>query len=538
MSVMTPDQLRQRQGRGGQPPLVPQPQPAPQLQRQAVIDQLGTSPDAPAPLAGAQPAATSPGIFARGGKVKQLPGMDTGKLAAGGLSTGANIAGKALGATATGAAVGSGISLGTDYLAGKLKPKEDMPTFGGPNGQYLDAYGRRFEGTGPGVAGGAVKGAGYGANPGLVAATGGLSVAAGALGGAIWGAATKNAKSAFTDFRVEDAAEAIKNAYKNELGREASDDEVMAHLVGTGFDPTGKDRWSGEKDINRILNVVRESPEAQAFRTRGSVVDQLGQSPAEPAAAAVQAAQAASRAAGPKGTGTVPRTYGAGDPAAGASVAAASGQPTATTDLESRAGQGAGDLERQLGLPAGSIQTATGSARTAAPDASGWNTDGYQAPGYVPAQAGPVPAGWDATKWNDPNHQTPKYGVGRILSNFPPTVEGLAAAMPDIEQAYPGTTFNGKDKLTIPGVGTVDVLEAAGVGGKAWRWGAEDGGGGGGAAARAGGARAADTVDLGARAPQPDVIDQDTLAALKAELERIISGQPDRQALLSQMGAA
>jgi len=196
--------------------------------------------------------------FARGGQVSQVPGRGPG-LTNAAVATGANLAGRAAGSTAAGGAV----SLGTDYVGGKLKPDEEQPTFGGPFGQYTDRFGRRLEGAGPGRAGGAVRGAGYGANPALVAATGGLSVPVGALAGLAVGAATRNAPSAYSDFRVEDAADAIQQMYRAELGREASDAEIMTHLQNQGWDPNGGDRWVGEKNLFAVLQAIRDSPEAQ-----------------------------------------------------------------------------------------------------------------------------------------------------------------------------------------------------------------------------------------------------------------------------------
>ena len=82
----------------------------------------------------------------------------------------------------------------------------------------------------------------------------------------------------------------------------------------------------------------------------------------------------------------------------------------------------------------------------------------------------PVLAGWDATKWNDRSHQSIKYRVGRILARYPPTVEGLKQAIPELQAAFPGLTFDGKDSITIPGGGPVDVLQGASQGGTAWQW--------------------------------------------------------------------
>ena len=98
------------------------------------------------------------------------------------------------------------------------------------------------------------------------------------------------------------------------------------------------------------------------------------------------------------------------------------------------------------------------------------NTNGYDAPEYIPEGSAGAPAGWDTEKWANAAHQTPKYGVGRILAQYPPTTAGLAQAWPDIQRAYPGATFDGKDKIMIPGVGTIDVLVGASQGGSAWQW--------------------------------------------------------------------
>jgi hypothetical protein len=506
--------------------------------------------------AGAAPATTSVSPFARGGKVTQLPGSgvkeQVGNLAG---SIGTQIAAKQLGGTAaqtaagtaaqtglksaltsgaSGAAAGAGVSLATGMLADKLRKKEEQPIFGGPNGQYLDDKGRRFEGTGGGTHSNMVKYAGMGANPALAASTMGLSVAGGALFGLAKAAATRNAPSAYTDFRVEDGADAIKAAYKNELGRDASDDEVMGMLQGQGWDPNGGDRWVGEKGINSVLDHIRASPEAQAYRAGG------GGAAGEPTVE-TSVPEGATRSGG-----AVADALGAGggDPFSTGTKAlqaklapAAAAQPT--IDLSGRAGQGSGALEERLGLPPGSIQTATGAAGagldTAAPEAAApmpgseaWNTEGYQAPQHLPASVGNVMPGWDATNWNDPNMQTPKYGVGRILSNFPGTLGGLKQAMPEIIKAYPGTTFDGKDKISIPGVGDdIDVLINAVDGddnsGSGFQWPSE-GGDAGGAAAGAGAG--------------PSLIDATGGASNQGDVQAIIAQLIGREGQQSETGLA
>lgn len=89
--------------------------------------------------------------------------------------------------------------------------------------------------------------------------------------------------------------------------------------------------------------------------------------------------------------------------------------------------------------------------------------------------AGACLPGWDCCKWNDGMHQTPKYVVGRIIYAFPPTPAGLRQALPLIKAIYPGTEIlPGKgDKVHIPCVGVVDLVVAAGEGGKGWWWGAD-----------------------------------------------------------------
>ncbi len=85
----------------------------------------------------------------------------------------------------------------------------------------------------------------------------------------------------------------------------------------------------------------------------------------------------------------------------------------------------------------------------------------------------PCPPGYDPAKWVNLSHNTPKYAIGRILSYYPPTPDGLTQAMPEIQKAYPGTTRLGDDKIDIPDVGIVDVgLSFSIGGGVGWWWGA------------------------------------------------------------------
>jgi len=80
--------------------------------------------------------------------------------------------------------------------------------------------------------------------------------------------------------------------------------------------------------------------------------------------------------------------------------------------------------------------------------------------GFDPTNA---PAGFDPAKWADPNHQTPKYVVGRITQSYPNTPEGRAAAAAEILAAFPGAEQIDEDDFFFPGIGIVDIYgDAAG----------------------------------------------------------------------------
>lgn len=89
-------------------------------------------------------------------------------------------------------------------------------------------------------------------------------------------------------------------------------------------------------------------------------------------------------------------------------------------------------------------------------------------------------AGYDSTKLANENHRSAKYEIGRILQYYPNTPEGLKAALPEIQQLAPNARIVGSkgDKIDFGGyvdgrgeaIGVIDVLEAAGLGGRAWQW--------------------------------------------------------------------
>lgn len=84
---------------------------------------------------------------------------------------------------------------------------------------------------------------------------------------------------------------------------------------------------------------------------------------------------------------------------------------------------------------------------------------GPQFPGTVSPQA---PRGWDAGKWGDTQHQTIKYTVGRMISKYGFTPQGLQAAAPEL--ATLGVTVVGKDSIRLPDGQVVDVVTNASSG--------------------------------------------------------------------------
>jgi hypothetical protein len=88
--------------------------------------------------------------------------------------------------------------------------------------------------------------------------------------------------------------------------------------------------------------------------------------------------------------------------------------------------------------------------------------------------------GFDPTKMADTEHKTFKYEIGRILQFFPNTPAGLKDALPEIQKLVPGAKIIGTngDKIDFGEfednrkfrIGVIDVLQAAGAGGKSWQW--------------------------------------------------------------------
>jgi hypothetical protein len=122
----------------------------------------------------------------------------------------------------------------------------------------MAGYDRRGGGTG-GAGRGLMGGASMGATAGSILP--GIGTLAGAgIGGAIGGLKgmfSNRADSAPSDFELADAQDAIRNAYRMYLGREASEAEVMDQIRGQGWEPG--DRYVGQSGLTSVLRAIQQA---------------------------------------------------------------------------------------------------------------------------------------------------------------------------------------------------------------------------------------------------------------------------------------
>ena len=166
------------------------------------------------------------------------------------------------------------------------------------------------------------------------------------------------------------------------------------------------------------------------------------------------------------------------------------------------------------------------------------DTDNYARPQYTVAARGPAPPGYNQEKWANPLHQTPKYVVGRILQQFAPRTETVDAAVAEIAKAYPGAVRVGSGDVKIPGVGIMDILVGADVGGKRWHAGSAGGGGG---AKGAGGGKGGGVPGITAYDPS-DLTSSSALADIIKSIQGISGGgrnlATNRDALMAVLQGA
>jgi hypothetical protein len=133
---------------------------------------------------------------------------------------------------------------------------------------YFEGYERRNEGAG-GVWNGVKTGTGVGlAASKFVGPYAPLAIAGGAVIGGIAGAFTKNAKTAKTDFLPKDARQILQQVYRQELGRDATPQEIESTLAGQGL--KAGDKGVGEAGMRSVIAAIRNSPEGRLFRSTSS----------------------------------------------------------------------------------------------------------------------------------------------------------------------------------------------------------------------------------------------------------------------------
>lgn len=79
--------------------------------------------------------------------------------------------------------------------------------------------------------------------------------------------------------------------------------------------------------------------------------------------------------------------------------------------------------------------------------------------------------GFDMQKLDDPSKMSVKYQAARVFQNYAPTVDNLADVVAALNNAGLTATQVGDDTIDFGGsVGKIDVIRAAGEGGRAWQW--------------------------------------------------------------------
>jgi hypothetical protein len=157
--------------------------------------------------------------------------------------------------------------------------------------EYDDPYTRRMEGS-PSVGGSAATGAGIGGS--IVPGAGHV---VGAAAGAIAALFAKNAKTAMTDFAIDDAKQVISQAHKDAFGRDITPEYLDQIVRGQGWQDG--DRWMGQDSLAYVLDQF------------------ASQAPGDRAATAAANAAAAAPAAGATPAGAQAGATGGGLPFSG-----------------------------------------------------------------------------------------------------------------------------------------------------------------------------------------------------------------------------
>jgi hypothetical protein len=154
--------------------------------------------------------------------------------------------------------------------------------------EYDDPYTRRNEGAG-GAGKGALKGASIGGSvyPGVGHVVGGVA-------GAIAGAFTRNAKTAMTDFAIDDARDMIAAAHKDAFGRDITPEYLDQIVRGQGWEDG--DRWMGQDSLAYVLDQFAQ--QAPGDRAETAAANAAAATPTPAAGAAPAGATAGATGGG------------------------------------------------------------------------------------------------------------------------------------------------------------------------------------------------------------------------------------------------
>lgn len=398
--------------------------------------------------------------------------------------------------------------------------------------EYDDPYTRRMEGS-PGVGGSAVAGMGIGGS--IVPGAGHV---VGAAAGAIAALFAKNAKTAMTDFAIEDAKQIISQAHEDAFGRPIDPAYLNQIIRGQGWEEG--DRWMGQDQLAYVLDAfAQQAPGDRAGRAAAN------------AAAAQQGAQATTpggATAGGTGGGLPFSGFDfnrAQDPSKSAKDAFASlaQQAPQLTDT-SKAGAEAWFRQHIApGLEAAGYKVYDVQGDKAwigsREDPEGNTPVDYliNAGGSNP-QIGWQPDGGGGIAGGTAQNAQDAYAqlAGSISPNA--SKEEMESAIAAAFGHLPGYGGAYKESVMLNGQWYDLVRGYGGAGAEFQGLTPKGGGGGGGVVGAAGGvvgglnlANLAPGVQLAAPLGQSDINKQ-----IQEALQRIISGAPDRDALLAELG--